>query len=472
MADVWLGVDLGTTGTRCIAFDADLRILGSAYRENPPRYLAGGRVEQDATTWFDTTVAAIVEVVAQVGAEKVVALSVSSQGITVVPVDERGRALRPAISWLDRRGEELLPELAGIVDPGELTRVTGMPWSGAYTLPKIMWLARCEPHILQKANWLLLPMDYLQLRFTGRAVTDHTMAGGTMAYRLDTQTWNDELLADVGIERGLFPEIAWAGSEAGRLLPEIAQQLGLGEIPVLIGGQDQKCAALAAGVGPAVTTLSLGTSGALTSLRPGPPVPSPVPTFSFLTPGTWVREAAIETAGAAHRWVTQLVSPDGDFAAVERLVVEAGDANGRPMFFPYLSRFGIAADADRWGAEPGGVFWGLGLDTRAGALARTVLEGVSFEIARQLAEIDGASTTIRAFGGGTHSPAWCQILADATGSTIETLSTAEAAAAGAAMLAGAPGRLTRVAAYLPNAGNHGLAQRQRIWNDLRDRIYP
>ena len=108
MSDVFLGIDLGTTGVRCVAFDGDLGVLASEYVESSPTTV-GGAVEQCPDAWWDAVVAVTSAVVRRLpDAGSVRALAVSSQGITVVPVDAAGAALRPAISWLDQRGEGVL----------------------------------------------------------------------------------------------------------------------------------------------------------------------------------------------------------------------------------------------------------------------------------------------------------------------------------------------------------------------------
>nr|WP_231979603.1 FGGY family carbohydrate kinase [Tessaracoccus coleopterorum] len=109
--------------------------------------------------------------------------------------------------------------LTDAVGAGELRRRTGKPLSGSYTLPKLLWLARHEPEVVARTSSFLLPMDFLLLRLTGRAVTDHTLAGGTMAYRLDTFAWDTELLEAVGIAPSTLPEIVTSGSWSAPCCP-------------------------------------------------------------------------------------------------------------------------------------------------------------------------------------------------------------------------------------------------------------
>lgn len=476
--DLLLGVDVGTTGVRCVVFDAGLRVVASAYQECPPRYGPGGLAEQDPEEWLDAVAATVRSATSGV-ADRVRALAISSQGITLVPVDAAGAAVRPALSWLDTRADAALGPLASF-GRAEWRRRTGKRLSGVYTLPKAVWLQREEPDAWARVAALLTPHDFVVRRLTGRTVTDPTLAGGTTAYAVDAGVWDPEILAAAGVDRALWPEVLPAGTTAGRLLPEAASRLGLStDVLVAVGGQDQKCAALAAGLAPGVVTLSLGTSAALEAWASGPDVAEcpEVDTFRFLLGDAWVREASLATAGAALRWLARTVAPGSDFPA---LMADAAasdpDAEG-PVFLPYL---GGATDA---GSAPG-AFVGLTLDTTRGDLVRAVVEGVTFELQRLLRALDSDATVIRAFGGGASSPFWCQAIADATGVRVEVLETHEAAAAGAALLAGvatglwsdpadAATRIGRGAIFLPDPAAAGrLARRHERWVDLRARLGP
>jgi xylulokinase len=438
MSDVFLGIDLGTTGVRCVAFDSTLGVLASEYVESSPT-VVGGAIEQHPDAWWDAVVAVTSAVVRRLpDARAVRALAVSSQGITVVPVDAAGAALRPAISWLDQRGEGVLQELASRLAPEALTDRTGLPFLGSYTLPKLLWLALREPEIAARAAGYWLPHDDVVFRLTGRAVTDHTLAGGTMAHALATRDWDDEALSAVGVRRDQLPELCEAGTPVGTLRPAVASALGLSaSVVVGVGGQDQKCAALAAGISPGTMTLSLGTAAALETLVADASVPPGVPVFPFGVGDGFVREVSTLTAGAAYRW---FANTDGGGASFDELNARVSAAlaldasRQRPYFLPQLARVGIASDAERWPVDPSGVFWGLTLDTSPDDLAAAVLEGVTCEIDAQRRRAGSDAGTIRVFGGGAQGDVWCQLIADVTGLRVEALATHEAAAAGAALL--------------------------------------
>lgn len=475
--DVFLGIDLGTSGVRCVAFTADLQPIASRH---VPLHLEtgdGGRVEQDAEAWWSGLLDVTSAVVAHLpAASNVRAMAVSSQGITVVPVDRDGRPLARALSWLDARADPLMGELAAVLDRDRLAEGSGMPFHAGYTLPKLFWLHRHEPGLTARAK-LRLPLDFVTERLAGRPVLDRTMAAGTMAYDLIGRGWDPSSLSAVGVRVDQMPEIAEAGTIAGPLDPGVAAQLGLApDVVVAVGAQDQKCAALAAGAGPDALTLSLGTAAALSSVSLGEAPPATdLPRFPFVEEGSWVVEASVLTAGAAYRWFADVIQAGfaelGDLASAAH---RSGSAS-RPLFLPDLAT-GSTEAGQRWGVEPGGVFWGMTLDTSLGDLALSVLEGVTFDIDRLRRRVGHVSGSIRVFGGGAQSALWRQLLADASGLPVEALETHETAAAGAAMLAmravgqPAPSGVRVASRTDPGEGSARLQERAEAYQGLADRI--
>lgn len=491
-SNVWLGVDIGTTGIRCVAFDSDLKEVGSHYEECAPRFLRDGIVEQDPEEWVRGAVSTMAAVMASLPyGTRVRGVSLSTQSITLIPIDADGEAMRPAISWLDQRGQTELPALATLMEPGEIRRRTGKPFLGAYWLPKLLWLRRHEPDVLRNCRWLLGTMDYVLFRFTGRVATEHTLAGGTMLYNNALRDWDDDLLAIAGVNRDTLPEILTAGTAAGGLSAGIATMCGLpADIPVAVGAQDQKCAALAAGLAPGTATISLGTAAAIEHLQSSAESISvaDVATFSFLFEDTWVSEGVVATAGAAVRWFSRTAAPTSSLTELGSLAAASTISVAGPLFLPMLSRVGVQSDMQKWRAQPAGVFWGLTLDTSPGDMFRAVLEGITFECAllleRMRHELGDEVEVLRLFGGGAASSLWCQLFADVTGLRVEVPATRETAAAGAALLAGmgtgaweadfgcAAGRLPSEAIHEPGTdGSPALLERRERYGELRATLF-
>ena len=432
---IFLAVDLGTTGCRSILFNDALELLGSHYEEYGLITTKENYVEQDAELWWQLTLKTAKGAIANAGinSKEIRAISISSQGITIVPVDRAFRPLCNAISWLDNRCTQEIEQIREFYSAEEMTAHTGKPLLPCYTLPKILWLQKHRPELLEKAYKLLMPLDFLTARFTGKAVTDHSMACGTLFYDVNRQEWWDEILERFHINPAQLPELAWSGSAVGTILPSVADELGLSPDCILaLGAQDQKCAALAAGLAEDTVTVSLGTAGAISQLHPeGTAVQRGK--CSYISKGAWVTEGVISAAGTCLRYIRDLLYKNESYALIDREAEEAMDKNRKLYFFPYLSG---PSDPYYYPASTGS-FYNIQLSTQRGDYALAVMEGIAFQI-RSILEAMGAYREIKnivVFGGAAKSELWCRIIADITNITIAVPSTAEAAGAGAAMLA-------------------------------------
>ena len=434
----YLAIDLGTSNCRSAVFSEEMELLSIAAQEYPLFSISASEIEQDAEDYWQAAKNTIKRAVEQAGdAGKAVAgISVSSQGITFIPVDADGKPLDRAFSWLDMRAdseERALEERYGVE---EIFRITGKRANGCYTLSKLMWYGRERKETYEKAYKILLPMDYLVFRLCGRAVTDHTMAGGTMFYDIGRQAWSEKLLGEQDLDERKLPEICWAGTAAGKIKLELADELGLShEVIIAVGAQDQKCASLGAGISSSVATASLGTASCIERLS-NRPVADPhqrIPLFSYLWPDAWAFEGIINTAASSYQWFRNNFAKGISYQELDAMALEAEKKGERCFFFPYLA----GMTSPFWGDKTAG-FTDLSLATDTGQLAMAVMDGVSCNIRANLEvmeEVTGPSEELRLFGGGAVSPFWCRHTADITGKRVVTLRSPETALAGAAMLA-------------------------------------
>lgn len=431
-----LGIDLGTSGCRSAAFDSGLNMLESVRAEYPLTVLGDQEVEQDAEMWWNSVKETVRGVTAKLGARsaEIKSVAVSSQGISVVPVGKDGKPLCRAISWLDGRAVGETAELLARYGAEEIFRRTGKRISSLYTLPKLLWIKKNRPEIYRQTYKFLLPLDFIQFRLCGNYVTDHTMAAGTMMYDIHEQKWMDGLLGENGIGADLLPEIAWAGSAAGKILPGAARELGLGEnVLVATGAQDQKCAACGGGASERVMTVSLGTGSCITKLseRPALDQKMRIPVFSYMEPGRYDMEGVINTAGSALGWFREKFVPTKSFEELSQTAASA--EAGALKFYPYLS----GGSSPHWG-EGLGAFTGLSLKSGPAECVRALMEGVAYHIRANTDVMDQmgrAADTLHVFGGGSKSGLWCELIANITNKRVARLESCETALAGAAKLA-------------------------------------
>ena len=238
------GLDLGTTGSRCILFDEQLNVIGDAYYEYPLINLPPDFVEQDAELWWVLLCRAIKEAAVNGGADlhDVVAVSISSQGITMVPVDSSLHPLCNAINWLDRRKGTEGSEIIDAIGSREYTTITARLSPLAYGLSKILWFKKNRPDIYNRTSRFLMPMDFIIGKLCGNIVTDHSMAAGMGCYDMAGRCWSDKILEAVGVSKSLLAEIKQSGHIAGYVTNKAAAECGLAEGTIVaIGAQDQKC---------------------------------------------------------------------------------------------------------------------------------------------------------------------------------------------------------------------------------------
>ncbi|NLM77150.1 MAG: hypothetical protein GX173_03575 [Ruminococcaceae bacterium] len=436
-----LGIDLGTTGCKSLVLSPDGTVLGEHYIEYNLIFTTEG-VEQDADEWWrhvqDAVKAAISQ--ASVDGRKIVALAISSQGISFVPLDRQGNTLMNALSWYDSRSRAEADQLRRDPACADLSRRTGrcvVPM----VFPQMMWLKKHRPEIYQKTWKFLMGLDYLQYRFCGAAVTDYSMASGTLCYDVATQTWISELFEQYAIDQDKMPEIACFGKVIGTVLPEVARHLGLSEqTKVVLGLQDQKCAALGAGIRNGVITISLGTASAISSLTAERRFDPEERVFCHgFDQSRFILESSVPTAGAALRWVRNTFFPNLSYPQMDELAA-AAPPGGNGLFFHPLLTPGARLNQN-------GQLTGFSLNTSRSDVIRAVLEGVSFEIAeritahRQINSQVAPAGELHVFGGGAASAIWCQILADVTGLDVRVPSSRETAGMGAALCAGIGSRL-------------------------------
>lgn len=430
---IYLAIDLGTTGCRSILFDESLNQLAAAYEEYGLITPREKWTEQDAGLWWEMTLRTAAEAIKDAGVDsrQIEGISISSQGITIVPVDENIRPLCNAQSWLDVRGEEQCAQIEKNFGSDYIFTHTGKENQPCYSLPKILWIRQYQPEIYAKTWKFLMPMEFLIAKFTGNCITDHSMASGTLMYDIKNLCWSKEILEHYSIREEQLPTICWGGESAGCVLPEVAEKLGLREdCVVAVGAQDQKCAAYGAGLNDGVMTISLGTAAAITKRWNEPKTREyrGIGWCGYVEPGTWVTEGVIGTAGTCLRWVRDMLFPGESYDVINEEALQARERGSSVLFYPYLNGFY---------PNPEGSFYGVNLATNRGDFALAVMEGVAFQIRSILEQMDayGNVHTLVLFGGGAKSPVWRQIIADVTGMRIQVPVTPEAASAGAAMLA-------------------------------------
>jgi glycerol kinase len=210
-----LGVDLGTSQVKALLCAPDGTVLGqgtAGYQVSTPR---PGWAEASPEHWWQATCTAVRTAVGPASAE-VAGLAVAGQMHGVIICAERSVALRPAITWLDRRAEAEVQEYEQL--PADLLARLGNAPSPGMAGPILLWLARHEPDVYRQARWMLQPKDWLRFRMTGQAATDPTDASGTLLFDIEG-TWATDVARALGLRTDLLPVIRSPAEIAGPCCP-------------------------------------------------------------------------------------------------------------------------------------------------------------------------------------------------------------------------------------------------------------
>jgi xylulokinase len=439
MVETLIGLDLGTTVCKGILVDRGLNVLSRAENAYPLITRTAEQIEQDAGEWWNVSKKVIKSLVAAAGSDRrtIRGIGIGTQGISFVPVDRQGVPLRNALSWLDTRARDQTARVLADLGEKQSFSMTGKRVSSVYLLPKLLWLRETEPEVYRQAFKILMAMDFLVARLCGAFVTDHTMASGTLLYDLHRQEWSALLLDRFGLDREKLPDIRWSGSRAGTIQRETADELGLSpHTAVVVGGQDQKVAALGAGIDLNRTTISLGTAMAVTQKCDQPVIDEGmrIPCFTDLLPGRWVLEGS-GIGTSCLDWVRNTMLAGKSYDELEAMAIPLDGSENHLYFYPYLA----GTSTLHFGEDLRGFLYGLDFSVTAGQIVKSVFEGIAYQIREQLDLLERISRPVhelRLFGGGSRSLSWSQIIADACQKPVVTFSTPEMGCLGAAMLGG------------------------------------
>lgn len=407
---MYLGIDLGTSGVKATLIDDQQTVLGSETVALMVQRPAAMWSEQHPADWIAATELAVAALARSHNLTHLRGIGLSGQMHGAVALDAGGAVIRPAILWNDTRSHAEAAELDALAD---MRRLSGNIVFPGFTAPKLVWMAKHEPHHFDCVATVLLPKDYLRLWLTGERVSEMSDASGTSWLDVAARDWSDTLLSATGMRRDQMPALVEGSAPSGNLRPELALRWGI-ERPVVVAGGagDNAATAVGAGtIGKGQGFVSLGTSGVVfaASDRYLPAPDTAVHAFCHALPETWHQMGVILSASAALEWLGSILQ-----TRPADLVATLGDlqAPGSEMFLPYLS----GERTPHNDALARGMFAGLTPTTDRAAMTRAVLEGVAFALADNLSALRTAGAdldALLALGGGARSDYWLRLIATA-----------------------------------------------------------
>jgi xylulokinase len=433
-----LGLDVGTTGVKALLMDRTGRVVSEALSEYPmssPRPLWA---EQDPEDWWRAAVKSIRQVLGKSNQRRVAAIGLTGQMHGLVLLDNEGKVIRHCIMWNDQRSAPQCAAITERVGAQRILELTGNPLLPGFLAPKLAWVRENEPDVFRRIDKVLLPKDYLRYRLTGEFQGDVSDASGTSLFDVRRRCWSEPMLKAFKVRRSWLPQVLESPVPGSQVSADAARKTGLcaGTL-VVAGAGDQASGAVGVGaIAEGITSVVIGTSGVVFAPlgHYQREAEGRLHAFCHAAPDLWHVMGVMLAAGGSLRWFRDaLWKTRYDVITRDAAKVPAG-SNGL-LFLPYLS--GERTPYPDPNAR--GVFFGLNLKHTRAAMARAVMEGVSFGLRDSLElilNLGAPVRQIRLVGGGARSVLWQQILADVFEQPVHVVNATQGAAFGAALLAG------------------------------------
>lgn len=444
--DLVIGLDCSTSGCKSIVWDKQ----GNAIAEGrcgleiiQPR-LAWH--EQSADAWWSATNEALCQAVSQINPNRLVAMAISHQRETFVPVNEQGRSLRNAIIWMDERAGPMLSKLSERIDPEHFHQITGKPLSGNLTFGKIAWLKENEPGIISETSKFLDVQAYLVYRLIGEYKTSWGSADPMGLFDMNSNQWSSEIMSCLEVTIEKFPSAFPPGEILGTITKQASDFCHLPQDLLVVAGLgDGQAAGLGINIThPGEAYLSLGTGVVSGSYSDKYVTSKAFRTMYGGGPNSYVLETVLLGGVYTVNWFVEnfsgLNTKQLDLNLNVQEILDLAAQKVSPgsqglILVPYWN----SAMNPYWESSASGIVVGWRGIHKRQHLYRAILEGIAYE---QRLHMEGVEESLArrldryiAAGGGARNDLWCQIIADITGKPIFRTRTREASSLGAAILA-------------------------------------
>lgn len=421
-----LAHDLGTSGNKASLFTEEGKMIGSEVASYDVHYFNGTWAEQNADDWWQAVCHSTKSLINRldINPSNIAVVSFSGQMMGCLCVDETGQPLREAIIWADQRAQEQVTMIEKQISQKDYYQIVGHRNTASYGLQKFIWIKDNEPEIYEKTYKVLNAKDYIVAKLTGNFYTDYSDGNGFGCFDINNLQWSDKLIDIANIDKNKLPELKPSTFQAGKVTLKASEHTGLLEgTPVVIGGGDGVTASVGAGsIEPGKTYCSVGTSAWITTAAEKPIFDEEMRTVNWahVVPGLYAPNGTMQTAGESYSWLTKTLFKEviqeakekgvSPYELINEEIEKVPIGSNGVLFLPYL----LGERAPRWDAYAKGAFIGLKSETSNWDLARSVLEGVSFNLAIVLEALrkEMVIDEITIIGGGAKGPVWRQIMSE------------------------------------------------------------
>ena len=447
-----LGIDIGTTGTKAIAFSEEGKALANAYMGYNLIFPKPGWVEFDVSDMWEKIFDIIkkVNVSENVRKDPVTALSVSTVGESFTPIDNKDNILYNTIYSTDARSTGELEYIFTKISPEDLYNITGYPPGFKSPLNKILWVKSNLPKIYSKTKKFLFTEDLL---FHKLGVTDvkisYSLSSMTLFFDIKNKRWSTKILNEFDINPGLFSEPVPSGAVVGYVKRNIAEWLGFKKkVSVVTGGNDQSCAALGVGaIEGGISSDGMGTVERITTsldelFMNNAMLNNNFSTQAHVVDGKYVTLAYNMTSGSVIKWYIDILAKEEKKIVSEKKRDIYSYLFSKLTFNPtgmYVLPYFSASGTPFFDPKPKGTIIGLSLATKKEDIFKALIEGLIFEIVFNIELLKESGVKIkelRAVGGGAKSDYWLKLKSAILGKPIKRMDITEAGCLATMILAG------------------------------------
>lgn len=446
-----VGLDIGTTACKAVAVNDIGEIISTSMLEYRPIKTQSGYIELNPKNVWDSVKNVLIKISKDTDKkDPVKAISISAMGDTVSPFNEKMEPIYNSILAFDTRSTAEADFLENRLGKEWIFKITGMPVHPSYSASKILWIKRNLPKVFKKTTKFHCYEDYIFIKLgLEKTVISYSCAGRTMLFDIQKKKWNEKILSACGIDHNYLATPQPSGKIIGKINEDVAKEVGFPKnTTLIIGGHDQTCGALGAGVIKEGSALdATGTVECLVvvfdhALSDNNLLETDLCCYPHCYPEKYCSLGIIYTSGAAFRWfrdkfgfqdcleadknnknVYDIITSKFSFEPTNILIIPHLSGSGTPSMNPKAkgSIFGITLSTDKYD------------------IGKAILEGNTFELKLNIDIMESIGipiNEIKCIGGGARSDFWLQLKADILGRKIIANEFTDASAVGAAILAG------------------------------------
>ncbi len=436
----FLGIDIGTTSAKAVAFSITGDVLFSYSEHYPMYHPAADQSEQKPDEVYEAVVKSCNSIVGSMKGEAPAFVAMSAAMHSIIAIDNQGECLTDCIIWADNRSARIAEELHEQNKAASFYKLTGVPVHAMTPLCKLMWLQQNEPLIYMQASRFIGIKEFVCQKFTGQYLVDSSVASATGLLNIYSLQWDQAILQQLDLAADKFSQVVPPGfisyfNQAENGDPGALKFSVPNGTPLVMGGSDGAMANLGAGTADGKTmVVTIGTSSAARIVVNKVELDKDMRTFCYhVKDGLYIIGGPGNNGAIVLEWLKdKLLQTPNSFDSLLSQAEKIGPGSDNLLFLPYI----LGERAPLWNSNARGVFFGLDINHTQPHLVRACMEGVLFgvySVARILLEnrnVQGISAT----GGFAQSDLWLQMLADICDAEIAVSAASETSALGAVMI--------------------------------------